>query len=75
MALNSFHLFSTLPFDLRREIYMFATPPRVMHIKEDMSWNSTTTSAKESISASTRTSHPSLQTSVKVSSVPPSNEP
>ncbi|KAL4788009.1 hypothetical protein BJX76DRAFT_353564 [Aspergillus varians] len=35
MALKTFHLFCNLPFDLRREIYMMATPPRVVHIQED----------------------------------------
>ncbi|KAL4800932.1 hypothetical protein BDV19DRAFT_352366 [Aspergillus venezuelensis] len=35
MTLESFHSFCTLPFDIRREIYMFATPPRVVHIRED----------------------------------------
>ncbi|KAI2625754.1 hypothetical protein GGR54DRAFT_637533 [Hypoxylon sp. NC1633] len=32
-----FHLFSYLPFELRREIYIFATPPRVVHVRE--SWD------------------------------------
>ncbi|KAL4957798.1 hypothetical protein BDW69DRAFT_191406 [Aspergillus filifer] len=35
MTLESFHYFCALPFDIRREIYLFATPPRVVHIKED----------------------------------------
>lgn len=29
-----FHYFSSLPFELRREIYLFATPPRVVHVQE-----------------------------------------
>ncbi|KAI9043027.1 2EXR domain-containing protein [Aspergillus affinis] len=34
MALESFHLFSSLPPELRRTIYLLATPPRVVHIRE-----------------------------------------
>ncbi|KAI1356937.1 hypothetical protein F5Y01DRAFT_266250 [Xylaria sp. FL0043] len=34
MAHDSFHLFNCLPFELRRMIYLFASPPRFVHIKE-----------------------------------------
>ncbi|KAI9374160.1 hypothetical protein BJX61DRAFT_339960 [Aspergillus egyptiacus] len=37
MALEEFHLFQLLPFDLRRDIYILATPPRVVHIQEELS--------------------------------------
>ncbi|KAI1140522.1 hypothetical protein F5Y05DRAFT_378698 [Hypoxylon sp. FL0543] len=33
----TFHLFSWLPFELRREIYILATPPRIVHVRE--SWD------------------------------------
>ncbi|KAH8422523.1 2EXR domain-containing protein [Aspergillus melleus] len=33
MALQSFHLFPSLPTEIRRMIYIFATPPRVVRIK------------------------------------------
>ncbi|KAL3476090.1 hypothetical protein BJX99DRAFT_258800 [Aspergillus californicus] len=36
MALEFFHFFPFLPFDLRREIYMLATTPRVVHLQEEM---------------------------------------
>ncbi|KAI1408465.1 hypothetical protein F5Y13DRAFT_172518 [Hypoxylon sp. FL1857] len=32
-----FHLFPLLPFELRREIYILATPPRIVHVRE--SWD------------------------------------
>ncbi|KAI0383214.1 hypothetical protein F5Y04DRAFT_278919 [Hypomontagnella monticulosa] len=32
-----FHFFPFLPFELRREIYILATPPRVVHVRE--SWD------------------------------------
>ncbi|KAI1389899.1 uncharacterized protein F4822DRAFT_400142 [Hypoxylon trugodes] len=32
-----FHLFPHLPFELRREIYILATPPRIVDVRE--SWN------------------------------------
>lgn len=35
MALETFNFFQRLPFDLRREIYILATPPRVVHVQED----------------------------------------
>ncbi|KAF2968124.1 hypothetical protein GQX73_g5448 [Xylaria multiplex] len=35
MAPDSFHRFSALPFELRRMIYLFASPPRFVHIQED----------------------------------------
>ncbi|KAI0539943.1 hypothetical protein GGR58DRAFT_462562 [Xylaria digitata] len=35
MAPDSFHRFSALPFELRRMIYLFATPPRFVHVQED----------------------------------------
>ncbi|OJI98956.1 hypothetical protein ASPVEDRAFT_25798 [Aspergillus versicolor CBS 583.65] len=35
MTLETFDLFQRLPFDLRREIYILATPPRIIHVKED----------------------------------------
>ncbi|KAJ0420915.1 hypothetical protein BJY00DRAFT_283260 [Aspergillus carlsbadensis] len=35
MTLETFHVFHLLPFDLRREIYMLATPPRIVHIREE----------------------------------------
>ncbi|KAL5342993.1 hypothetical protein BJX70DRAFT_355380 [Aspergillus crustosus] len=34
MPLETFEYFLRLPFDIRREIYMLATPPRVVHVKE-----------------------------------------
>ncbi|KAL2825576.1 hypothetical protein BDW59DRAFT_145996 [Aspergillus cavernicola] len=36
MVLDVFHIFHLLPFDLRREIYMLATPPRVVHVQEEV---------------------------------------
>ncbi|KAI1380739.1 hypothetical protein F4677DRAFT_404472 [Hypoxylon crocopeplum] len=33
-AVPIFHLFSFLPFELRREIYILATPPRIVHVRE-----------------------------------------
>ncbi|KAF4979106.1 hypothetical protein FZEAL_4596 [Fusarium zealandicum] len=35
MALTTFHLFPLLPLELREEIYILATPPRIVHIQED----------------------------------------
>ncbi|KAI0143885.1 hypothetical protein F4776DRAFT_675486 [Hypoxylon sp. NC0597] len=32
-----FHFFPRLPFELRREIYILATPPRIVHVRE--SWD------------------------------------
>ncbi|KAI0833135.1 hypothetical protein F5Y06DRAFT_290208 [Hypoxylon sp. FL0890] len=32
-----FHLFPLLPFELRQEIYILATPPRIVHVQE--SWD------------------------------------
>ncbi|RYP04231.1 hypothetical protein DL765_010256 [Monosporascus sp. GIB2] len=34
MALTKFHLFRSLPPELRQKIYILATPPRVVHIQE-----------------------------------------
>lgn len=34
MASNTFHYFRLLPFDVRREIYLLATPPRLVHVQE-----------------------------------------
>ncbi|KAL2814653.1 hypothetical protein BJX63DRAFT_420757 [Aspergillus granulosus] len=34
MTLETFHVFHKLPFDIRREIYMLATPPHVVHVQE-----------------------------------------
>lgn len=34
MTLTTFNLFSSLPPELRREIYMLATPPRIVHVQE-----------------------------------------
>lgn len=34
MAPTTFTLFSSLPLELREEIYMLATPPRVVHMRE-----------------------------------------
>ncbi|KAF4465603.1 hypothetical protein FALBO_7549 [Fusarium albosuccineum] len=34
MALTQFHLFRQLPLELRREIYLLATPPRIVHVQE-----------------------------------------
>ncbi|KAL4883257.1 hypothetical protein BJY04DRAFT_29050 [Aspergillus karnatakaensis] len=34
MTSDTFTCFHRLPFDLRREIYMLATPPRVVHVQE-----------------------------------------
>ncbi|KAH8164289.1 hypothetical protein CIB48_g3969 [Xylaria polymorpha] len=34
MAPDSFHQFAFLPFELRRMIYLFASPPRFVHVKE-----------------------------------------
>lgn len=34
MALTTFHSFPLLPSELRRKIYMMATPPRVVDIYE-----------------------------------------
>ncbi|KAI1461824.1 hypothetical protein F4805DRAFT_453061 [Annulohypoxylon moriforme] len=33
MGLESFHLFPRLPLELRRVIYLLATPPRIVHIE------------------------------------------
>ncbi|KAL3465764.1 hypothetical protein BJX64DRAFT_41965 [Aspergillus heterothallicus] len=35
MTLETFHIFYLLPFDIRREIYMLATPPRIVPLQED----------------------------------------
>lgn len=35
MATKSFSFFSSLPLELRREIYMLATPPRIVHVQEE----------------------------------------
>ncbi|RDW78809.1 2EXR domain-containing protein [Aspergillus mulundensis] len=35
MASTTFHAFGLLPPEIRREIYMLATPPRVVHIQEE----------------------------------------
>ncbi|KAI1286582.1 hypothetical protein F5Y03DRAFT_380652 [Xylaria venustula] len=35
MALDSFHHFTSLPFELRRMIYLFASPPRFVYVKEE----------------------------------------
>lgn len=35
MALTSFTYFPLLPAELRREIYLLATPPRVVHVREE----------------------------------------
>ncbi|KAI1120484.1 hypothetical protein F5Y10DRAFT_273030 [Nemania abortiva] len=34
MAPDSFHLFTSLPFELRWDIYLLATPPRFVHLQE-----------------------------------------
>ncbi|KAJ2990210.1 hypothetical protein NUW58_g3066 [Xylaria curta] len=34
MAPDSFHCFNFLPFELRHMIYLFATPPRFVHVRE-----------------------------------------
>lgn len=34
MALVTFHLFPLLPLEIRREIYMLATPPRIVQVEE-----------------------------------------
>ncbi|KAI0974375.1 hypothetical protein F4678DRAFT_422431 [Xylaria arbuscula] len=36
MAPDSFHLFTSLPFELRRMIYLLASPPRFVHVREDI---------------------------------------
>ncbi|KAM0421082.1 hypothetical protein ACHAPT_011153 [Fusarium lateritium] len=36
MALTQFQLFRFLPLELRREIYLLATPPRVVHVQEEV---------------------------------------
>ncbi|KAL2827896.1 hypothetical protein BJY01DRAFT_228786 [Aspergillus pseudoustus] len=35
MTLETFSIFYLLPYDIRREIYVLATPPRIVHIQED----------------------------------------
>ncbi|KAI8627899.1 hypothetical protein F5Y19DRAFT_158344 [Xylariaceae sp. FL1651] len=35
MVLNSFHQFSLLPPEIRRFIYLLASPPRFVHVRED----------------------------------------
>ncbi|KAI1400078.1 hypothetical protein F4819DRAFT_388291 [Hypoxylon fuscum] len=35
-TVSTFHPFPFLPYELRREIYILATPPRIVHVKE--SW-------------------------------------
>ncbi|KAI1107934.1 hypothetical protein F4804DRAFT_296370 [Jackrogersella minutella] len=35
MSLDKFHLFPLLPPELRHEIYLFATPPRIVHVQQD----------------------------------------
>lgn len=32
---STFPLFGSLPYELRREIYFLATPPRIVHVRED----------------------------------------
>ena len=34
MVLDSFHPFLSLPFELRRMIYLHASPPRFVHVRE-----------------------------------------
>lgn len=34
-----FHFFPLLPFELRREIYILATPPRIVHVEEGFELN------------------------------------
>ncbi|KAI0898694.1 hypothetical protein F4806DRAFT_459293 [Annulohypoxylon nitens] len=36
MDLRSFHLFLRLPIELRRKIYLLATPSRIVHLREDI---------------------------------------
>ncbi|KAI0846761.1 hypothetical protein F5Y00DRAFT_242975 [Daldinia vernicosa] len=34
MAINEFHLFSCLPPEIRHEVFLLATPPRIVHISQ-----------------------------------------
>ncbi|KAI1090695.1 hypothetical protein F5B19DRAFT_494119 [Rostrohypoxylon terebratum] len=60
MSLDSFHLFPRLPIELRRKIYLLATPSRIVRLRENHEGERRFRIRREFINYQKVTLHPSL---------------